>query len=98
MITHHCTVASESAFCPEKKYFDAIMGPAKEATPCHPWLKFRRAAAYFGEPSTVMYELAATSRQDKPHPTQQMSQQTQYRLAHGPPMTNVQPTKPPYVA
>ena len=65
---YHWTVSREVAFFPTKNHRDAIMGPAKDATPWKPWLKFRRAAAYFGEPNTEMYELAATSRHESPQP------------------------------
>ena len=44
------------------------MGPAKEATPWKPWLKLSRAAAYFEDPKTAMYEFAATSSVDNPQP------------------------------
>ena len=53
---------------PLKNHLDAIIGPAKDATPWKPWLKFNLAAAYFGVPSTAMYELAATSRAERPQP------------------------------
>ena len=78
---YHCTVCKLVAFAPLKNHRDAIIGPAKDATPWKPWLKLRRAAAYFGEPSTEMYEFAATSSVESPQP-----------------MTNVDPTKPPYFA
>ena len=47
--------------------------------PWKPWLKFSLAAAYFDDPSTAMYEFAATSSVESPQP-----------------MTNVEPTNPPY--
>ena len=66
--THHCTVSSEVAFLPWKNQRAAMSGPANDATPWKPWLKLRRAAAYLGLPSTEMYEFAATSRHERPHP------------------------------
>ena len=45
-----------------------MSGPAKEPRPWKPWLMLRRIAAWEGEPSTVMYELAATPRQENPQP------------------------------
>ena len=49
------------------------MGPANEATPWKPWLKFSRAAAYLGLPRIEMYEFAATSRQERPQPNDSIS-------------------------
>jgi hypothetical protein len=65
---YHCTVSRLVAFSPKKNHLEAIKGPAKDATPWKPWLKFNRAAAYFGEPRTAIYELAATSSVASPHP------------------------------
>lgn len=61
-------MSSVVAFFPVKNHLDAIMGPAKVATPWKPWLKLSRAAAYFDDPSTEMYEFAATSSVDSPQP------------------------------
>ena len=61
-------MSSDVAFLPWKNHLEAIMGPAKDATPWNPWLKLRRAAAYLGLPKTEIYELAATSRHERPQP------------------------------
>ena len=96
--SHHCTVSSVVAFLPKKNHLDAIMGPANDATPWNPWLKFKRAAAYFGVPSTAMYEFAATSRQQRPHPTMQARIRVIASTSDWShlPITNVHPTNPPY--
>lgn len=57
------------AFFPRKNQRDAISGPAKEATPWKPWLRFNRADAYLSVPKTAIYEFAATSSVDRPHPS-----------------------------
>ncbi len=98
MDSHHCTVSSVVAFFPRKNQREAIKGPAKEATPWKPWLKLRRAAAYFGVPSTEMYEFAATSRQLRPHPGRKYHYKADMmgNAVTSSPITKVQPTNPPY--
>lgn len=79
-----------------KNHLDAIIGPANEATPWKPWLKFKRAAAYLGLPSTEMYEFAATSRQDRPQPsTNCQGGNAGMPKTCSSPMTKVHPTNPP---
>lgn len=65
---YHCTVSSVVAFFPLKNQREAIIGPANAAMPWKPWLKLSLAAAYRWLPRTLIYEFAATSRQDSPHP------------------------------
>ena len=94
-------MSSDVAFLPWKNQRAAMSGPAKDATPWKPWLKLRRAAAYLGLPSTEMYEFAATSRHESPHPVHRVCQFPEFGILEEglyAPMTKVQPTNPPYAA
>lgn len=99
-LLYHCTVSNVVAFFPRKNHREPIMGPANAAMPWKPWLKFRRAAAYRWLPRTLIYEFAATSSVDNPHPVQvHKFKQGEIRILIKLwclPITKVHPTNPPY--
>ena len=76
-----------------------MRGPVKEATPWKPWLRFNRADAYFSVPRTEIYEFAATSRVDRPHPVANRVIRSEPGVEHDySPITKVDPTNPPYAS